>query len=798
MRLRDLRWYILASIIILISYAGIAFCYYLPVRAKAEDGMKVLGLEATVNTASIAEEKINSVYDTFIIDTNSIEEQPYVAGLASHFFKSGVNPERRIVLKRDKDITGSLKTDYYFFFYKEVDTSINENGFVVGKMLLSDVLKSVETDGVNIYDLYIHEKSGAVYYHNTDNDVALMAQLMGLKSFNLLDEADTYNGVYTIDNQSGVLSGCRFFDIYMSVFIPIDAPYLAIEWVLEQAMAFYIMGVVVVAAMLILLIFGCRKCSKLLRVDRHATEKTKAVVLRIDLDGNIIFTNKTFKQMYGVKRLLNVETIIDVDTQESILKTVKENRAFECSITVDDDVHYLHLSPLKIARSYYLMGTDITIDYLRRKHLFLMNGRNEITNADNSFSLTNNYKHIVSSAELYDIAFIQYNITKYEEIIGVFGRTNFNTLLNEFLASIHETYENLSIYHIDDAKFIVIFPNNSIDEIIPKINESLENLRRPFQIKQNHIYVKCKVIVYNLKKEDADTTELDTIKQKLELAYKNIADFSSKDFIVYEPAMDSAIEYAEEMEKDLVKGLANDEFRMYLQPQYDVISNKIDGFEALIRWMNPKYIEKSPQMFIELAEQRGYMLDIGRYVVKETFRLAKQLEEYGVHISMNVSPIQLLQVGFVQQLCDEFNVLRLKPGSVAIEITETFLMGNFQLMTEKLKLLKEHGFHIHLDDFCTGYSSMLYLKDLPVDTIKIDKEFTKFIETSKVHNSIVKTICNLGTALDLDIICEGVETEAQSDIVKKFGARLIQGYLIGKAVPFDDAVKLLEKYNKKK
>lgn len=203
-------------------------------------------------------------------------------------------------------------------------------------------------------------------------------------------------------------------------------------------------------------------------------------------------------------------------------------------------------------------------------------------------------------------------------------------------------------------------------------------------------------------------------------------------------------------------------------------------------------------MFIELAEQRGYMLDIGRYVVKETFRLAKQLEEYDVHISMNVSPIQLLQVGFVQQLCDEFNVLRLKPGSIAIEITETFLMGNFQLMTEKLKLLKEHGFHIHLDDFCTGYSSMLYLKDLPVDTIKIDKEFTKFIETSKVHNSIVKTICNLGTALDLDIICEGVETEAQSELVKKFGARLIQGYLIGKAVPFDDAVKLLEKYNKKK
>lgn len=797
MRLRDLRWYILASIIILISYACIAFCYYLPVRAKAEDAMKVLGLEATVNTANIAEEKVNSLYDTFIVDTSAIEAQPYVAGLASHFFKSDVDPERKIILKRDKDVTASLNTDYYFFFYKEVSMDVDPNGFVVGKFLLSDVLNSVETETNTIFDLYIHEKSGAVYYENTGNNTVLMSQLMGLKSFDLLNESETYNGVYSINKQSGVLSGCQFFDVYMSVFIPIDAPYLAIDWVVDQALTFYIIGVIVVGAMLVLLVLGCRKCSKLLRVDRHATEKTKAVVIRIDLNGNIIFTNKTFKQMYGVKKLLNVENIIDVDTQESILQTVKENRAFECSITVDDEAHYLHLSPLKIARSYYLMGTDITLDYLRRKHLFLMNGRNEITNADNSFSLTNNYKHIVTNSEIYDIAFVQYNITKYEEIIGVFGRTNFNTLLNEFLASIHETYESMSIYHIDDAKFIVVFPNNAIDEVVTKINESLENLRRPFQIKQNHIYVKCKVVVYNLKKEQAESVELDEIKQKLELAYKNIADFSSKDFIIYEPAMDSAIEYAEEMEKDLVKGLANDEFRMYLQPQYDVVLNRIDGFEALIRWMNPKYIEKSPQTFIELAEQRGYMLDIGRYVVKETFRLAKELEPYNVHISMNVSPIQLLQVGFVQQLCDEFNVLKLKPGSVAIEITETFLMGNFQLMTEKLKLLKEHGFHIHLDDFCTGYSSMLYLKDLPVDTIKIDKEFTKFIETSKVHHSIVKTICNLGTALDMDIICEGVETEGQSELVKKFGARLIQGYLIGKAVPFEDAVRLLDKYNKK-
>ena len=427
-----------------------------------------------------------------------------------------------------------------------------------------------------------------------------------------------------------------------------------------------------------------------------------------------------------------------------------------------------------------------------------MSGRNEITNCDNNFALINNFNHIIQSASYYDVAFIQYNIHKYEDIIGVYGRTNFNLLLNEFLNSIHEIYEDLSIYHINDAEFIVVFPHLEMEEVTTKIEQSLDMLRRPFQINENHIYIKCKIVVYDLTQAHIKEVPLQTIKEKMELALKNIADFSTKDYIIYEPAMDNVIASTEKMEKDLVRGLQNDEFVMYLQPQYDVVSNRIDGFEALIRWNNIEYKDKSPQAFIELAEQRGYMLDIGRYVVKETFRLAKKLENYNIHISMNVSPIQIMQVGFVQQLIDEFKVLRLKPGSIAIEITETFLMKNFQLIVEKLKQLKEQGFRIHLDDFCTGYSSMLYLKDLPVDTIKVDKDFIRYVQTNKVYQNIVKAMCQFAQALDLDIICEGVENQEQAEQVKKFGARVIQGYLIGKALPYDEALKLLQQYNSKK
>ncbi len=789
--------------ILILSYAAIAVCYYLPVRAKAENSMKVLGLEATLNTAKIAEEKTNVLYDNFIINPEVVDtnfNQSYLVAKFENEFRDAPQDTKKIILARDNEfVFQSADISYYFYFLRDEDGLC---GRISLKDLFSFLENEVDENGnpIRLFDTFVYAKDGTVYFDNTGNDFRLMANALGTTRFDLLDNNEEFNGIYKISGQNGVLSGTNFFDVYISIFIPINDPYLAINWVLQQAMIFYSIGIVIVILILVILILGCRKASKLLRVDRHATQATKAIVIRVDPSGKVIFTNKTFKQLYGIKKLENIDNFIDVDTGESILKTIKENKAFECSLPVKDeeDVHYFHLSPLKVASSYYLMGTDITIDYLRRKHLFLMSGRNEITNCDNGFSLTNNYNHIILNAAFYDIAFIEYNITKYEEIIGVFGRNNFNVLLNEFLTIIHETYTDMAIYHINDSRFIVVYPNLKLDDVVEKIQASLDILRRPFQIKQNHIYIKCKIVVYNLKKEDANDVTLETIQNKLELALKNIADFSAKDFIIYEPAMDNVIEAAEEMEKDLVKGLQENEFRMYLQPQYDVVANRIDGFEALIRWVNPKYIDKSPQTFIELAEQRGYMLDIGRYVIKETFRLAKMLEPYDVHVSMNVSPIQLLQVGFVQQLIDEFKVLRLKPGSIAIEITETFLMGNFQLMTEKLKRLKDMGFHIHLDDFCTGYSSMLYLKDLPVDTLKIDKEFTKYIETSKVHSSIVKTICALGVSLDLDIICEGVETQMQSDLVKKFGARLIQGYLIGKAMPYEKAVELLEKYNMKR
>ncbi len=901
MRVRDLRWYILISVIIIISYAAISFCYYLSIKnGMVENSMKAIAQEIAEGRASLVQEKVDQVYSDFVENTSlskvylSGESQSTGQIFEACSFQASMKSKmtnltgNKVVLAKDIDFNSQkykddqnkgrvVDTKYYFYFQKTITTEqslqfaekdslgnpdestacttltcrIPASSFfsLVDSAKLkastssnAEAVESVDAESsvpfnnadssANEYSLFAfnteEQKGLLMYASNTLTGSVLENQTVSLLTadenyhtyFQDIEINNTQvrvlNKIYTINKQSSVVTAFQLTNIvlytskgqltnnaFIATVIPTTSAVLGSAWVIQQALILFVAGIVVMAAMLGLMILGTRKASQLLRADRHSTEATKAIVIRIDKQGKVIFTNQTFKQVYGINKLINVDEFIDVQTNEPIINTIHQNKAFECEIADSDgNTKFLNLSPLYISNSYYLMGTEITQDYNRRKHLEIMSGKNEFTNLDNGFMLANQFESIIENNPGYDIAFVEYNIHKYDEIIGVFGQTSFIALLNEFLRILKENYEDLKIYHVTDSKFWVIYPNTDINVIVESITRTLEVFQRPITIKQNNIYVNTKVVVYNYKRstdaeeimDESKKVTLNEIRIKMDLAYRNIKNLTGRDYVIYDPKMDSVILATDEMEKDIEQGLINHEFEMYLQPQFDIVSNRIAGFEALIRWHNPKYKDKSPQIFIELAEQRGHMLDIGRFVISESFKLAKKLEPYGIHVSVNVSPVQLLQVGFVQQLIDEFNKLDLKTGSVAVEITETLLMGNFQLVTEKLKLLKERGFSIHLDDFGTGYSSMLYLKDLPVDTIKIDKEFTKHIETNAVSAAIVKTICSLGNTLSLGIICEGVETQIQSDLVKKFGCRIIQGYLIGKAMPYDDAVELIEKY----
>ncbi len=873
MRLRDLKWYILASIILILSYAAVSLTYYLSIRSGLiQQSMNKIALEVSLGYNDRLAGEIKSEYVEFAgltkeelveyiylgdnieeLDSDSVYKYEIAPNQSTYNTRyTDFGDEYRIYIAREStinpvDTSDRPDTTYYIYFSREnkdsegeyLVPSLSKSKYLTVRIPLAYFINNSSINTASGYGFIMYEGSSAtnVSFKSAGFDVSTLDDLStayqsyytdievsNVKYTNAINHIISYGGVeYSVAslnlqyvNDSNQAVSLKSFvstgdsstaDCYLMVLIPTTNAILGSSWILGQALIFFIAGVVVMIAMLVILVLGCRRASQLLRADRKATEKTSAIVIRIDPNGNVIFTNKTFKQMYGIQPLSTVSEFIDVETNQPILATIKKNKNFTCEIDTDpmgeSDIHYLTLTPLFISDSYYLMGTEITSDYRRRVHLEEMSGKNEYTKCPNGFMLANQYETILENNLAYDVAFVEYDLDKYDEIISVFGRTNFNILLNKILELLKAHYDGFDIYHVTDAKFIIVQPNTSTTEIEERINAILGELEKPFPIKQNNVAVSAHVVIFNykrtdLEREDSKKITYDEIRTKLDLAYRNIKQLSSKPYVFYEPRMDEIILQADEMEKDIEAGLLNNEFEMYLQPQFDIQKNIISGFEALIRWQNPKYQGKSPQAFIEVAEQRGHMLDIGRFVITESFKLAKKLEPYGTHVSVNVSPIQLLQTGFVQQLIDEFNALELKEGSVAIEITETLLMGNFNLVNEKLKLLREKGFHIHLDDFCTGYSSMLYLKDLPVDTIKIDKEFTKYVETNKTSQIIIKALCDLANGLSLGTVCEGVETQEQADMVRKMGCRTIQGYLYGKAMPFDEAIKLIDKYNTRK
>lgn len=787
MRLKDLRWHILACVILVISYAALAFCFYLPVRAKTIASMELLTIEAVNNDIQLAQEAIES-YNKQFQAGNTFD---LVTDFDKTSYASKVNNQEFVIAEANLILNDSTNRELYVFYYNAKATSDDAIG---GYIPLKDIID------FSIHQIVIFNSTDGIKFNSiNDQSVGTMGNLLNDDKF--IDNFKTtfdngYSKVYRISDVEGILAINSFYDFYFGVFISLDSAFFSIEWVIAQAVSFYVIGVLILTAILVIVILGCRKASILLRINKRAVDSNNAIVIRAKKNGDVIFVNRIFKKIVNLKEINNLNEFFEVNTQSPIVNFFAERKLIRCQYMVDGVTKYFQLTPIISLGSYYLIGSEITNEFLRIQALEALNGKNEYTGCNNNFALNTLFPSIISKTET-NLAFVEFSIFHYYDIISLFGDDSFHLLLQELLSILRSRFENMDIFQTRDEKFVVLFPNNDLKEVTKSVTETLELLRKPILIKNNNIYVKLKIVICNIEKMNLNDVDLIEIKRRIDLAYTSIVDYYDKDVVVYNEAMEGVISARAQMEEDLKKAIENNEFVQYLQPQVSLSSNKIVGFESLIRWNNPKYIKRSPQGFIELSEQKGYILDISRFIVDNTFSLAKKLEKYNVTISLNLSPIQILQVGFVNDLKAKFDEYELKPGSIALEITETFLMENVSLVNEKLKILKQAGFQIHLDDFCMGYSSMAYLKDLPVDTIKIDYEFTKYVDTNKVNYSIVSCIATLAKELGLDVIVEGVETTAQQAVVKKLGCQIIQGFLISKAVPYDEAVKLLKQYNER-
>ncbi len=532
------------------------------------------------------------------------------------------------------------------------------------------------------------------------------------------------------------------------------------------------------------------RSNKLFAIGRRTAAKRGTAVIKVNRKGKVKYYGRG-RSTFGID-VYDFSLFRPVDGK-TFADALRHESRFICEYDLDRNTKgYAQFISIPQHGGYIVIASTITDEYNKQLQVKNLIEQNSITHLPNRNAFIQNFEANKKNlfGEQITLAFIR--ILEFQDVNRQFGFKAGDALIRNSLEVIKSCLVDYELYQDNNDTLLVLLKGNysTNDEILTKITKSFG---KPIEITNySNILVHVRIGSYELKDVMNKSFNIDDAINKATQALRRALEQVSVFYVKYDLNLSTYLAYKEQMERDMHYALTHDEFIMYYQPQYNIKRHRIEGFESLIRWKSDKYANVSPQVYIEIAERNGDIVEIGRIINFQVCKAAKFFEIYGVHLSINVSPAQLMQSGFIDELLAEVKKNELKPGSICVEITETYIMKNFSEMIDKLNILKNAGISIHLDDFGTGYSSMLYLKQLPISCIKTDKGFIDNLVSDESSRVIEKTIINMANELGLETIVEGVETPQQVSILQDFGADFLQGYIISRAVPFEKALELVK------
>lgn len=340
--------------------------------------------------------------------------------------------------------------------------------------------------------------------------------------------------------------------------------------------------------------------------------------------------------------------------------------------------------------------------------------------------------------------------------------------------------ENIKVYRQGGDEFSILFEGtrNGAAQLAQKI---LSVFAKSFYLDYQEYFISPSI---GISMFPHDGKNAETIIKNADEALFRVKERGKAHFQFYRTEMNSAVSHIVSLETHLRKALAKNEFILYYQPQVDLLTGAIDSFEALIRWNSSELGMISPADFIPLAEDTGLIIPIGNWVIDTA---CKQISEWskfgenGVRIAINISPKQFLQPKLVQTIHEAIEKYGINPSLLEIEITEG-AMQDTKETSPILKGLKELGVTISIDDFGTGYSSLNYIKQFPIDVLKIDQSFVRDVINSEKDAAITTTIIHLAHSLGAEVVAEGIEKKEQVDFLKLAYCHKGQGYLFSKPI----------------
>jgi len=391
------------------------------------------------------------------------------------------------------------------------------------------------------------------------------------------------------------------------------------------------------------------------------------------------------------------------------------------------------------------------------------------------------------------LALIMFDLDRFKNINDSLGRAAGDILLKQVAAWMTHNLGDASLLaRVDADHFAVVLPEVRQDGDVARLIEKTMAafMAHPFLLRDSAIRIAFKAGVALFPDDGADA---DTLFRNAEAALKKTKS-SGERYLFYSQKMTEAVASRLALETQLREALDKGEFVLHYQPKIELASGAVRGLEALIRWQKPGSGLVAPGAFIPLLEETGLILGVGKWALSRALAQHREWTARGIaapRIAVNVSAIQIQQKDFSDVVIRALQEQGDNPDALELEVTESLLMQDVQQNIRTLSLLRGLGIHIAMDDFGTGYSSLSYLARLPLNSLKIDRSFIAKMANSSQDMTIVTTIIALAHSLNLRVVAEGVESAAQSRLLKLLKCDEAQGYLFSKPLPATEIEPLL-------
>jgi diguanylate cyclase (GGDEF)-like protein len=370
------------------------------------------------------------------------------------------------------------------------------------------------------------------------------------------------------------------------------------------------------------------------------------------------------------------------------------------------------------------------------------------------------------------------DLDRFKDVNDTLGHATGDALLAEVAARLKESTRDVDLVgRLGGDEFAIVAENLDAPENAMRLARRVcASLAEAYHLNGHEVTISASI---GIAIGPLDREPPDTLLKHADLALYRAKDDGRNTFRFFEPAMDAALQKRRRLENDLRNALRKNQLYLDYQPQFDLESGRLTGYEALVRWWHPLEGEIPPSTFLPIAEETGLIVPLGEWIMKTACAYATTWP-LDTTLAVNLSPAQFKTQDVLGLVRRTLNETGLEAHRLELEITESILLQNTESVMDTLTRLDQLGVSIAMDDFGTGYSSLSYLTRFPVKKIKIDRSFIDTLGTSPQTSAIVSSIVGLGQSLKVTITAEGVETEGQAAMLKKWGCDQVQGFYYGK------------------